>query len=406
MVGQTSPTRRQALGLGVALSLGVTTKARAQSGPIKIGIATDLSGVAAAFANSQVNGLKFAVDELNRAGGVLGRQIEVIVRDSQAKPDLGVSHARDLITGDKVDLLVGPVSSGVALGISNLARQHSVPIIMTIPNTPRLAMELFHPYFFTVTPSGLMEARAMAEAIGKKHQTFGFIGGDYEAGRQALAYFRAHLAKVNPEARIIVEAFPKLGEPDHTSYITRLMSARPQAVFSYLWGADIVGFVKQARPYRFFERISFASLFFFDDLRALGAEMPDGVTGQMRAPFFAIDTPAMKEFTRKFSEKYNEHPADWAIMTYEAIQLFAEGAKKAGSVRGEELVKGLEGASITGLRGELKFRKEDHQANSPSYIGNSVTDPSFPFKIFRPMEVIQAEAVWPSLEEVAASRRT
>ena len=399
-------SRRTVLAMGGAGTLALTSRAWAQSAPLKIGVATDLTGVAAAYANSQVAGLNYAIDELNAAGGVLGRKIELIVRDSQLKPDLGASHVRDLVTGDKVDLLIGPVSSGVALGVSKLAQQYEVPVIMTIPNTPRLAMELFHPYFFTVVPSGLMESRAMATAIGKNYKKFGFIGADYEASRQGLAHFKARLEKVNPEAEIVVEAFPKLGELDHTSYITRLISGKPEAVYSYLWGADLVGFIKQAKSYGLFDATTFSSIFFFDDLKALGAEMPDGIIGQMRAPFFALDNANMKKFNEGFRAKNDQYPADWAIMAYEAVQMYAKAANTAGESGGEALISAMQEIEYDGLRGKLAFRKEDHQANVPSFIGKSVTSADFPFKLFSPMTQIPAEEVWPSIAELEESRRS
>jgi len=406
MTSRFNPSRRTVLAMGGVGAVALASRAWAQSkDPIKIGIATDLTGIAAAYANSQINGLRQAIDEINAAGGLLGREVALVVRDSQAKPDLGVSHARDLITSEKVSLLIGPVSSGVALGISNLAKQNKVPVIMTAPNTPRLAMELFHPYFFSVVPSGLMESRAIAAAIGKKARSFGFIGADYEASHQGLAYFKPWLKKVNPDAEVTVESFPKLGEPDHTSYITQLMSARPEVVFSYLWGADLVGFVKQAKPYGFFDRTTFASMFFFDDLRALGADMPDGIVGQMRAPFFALEGARMEEFTKNYRAKFNEYPADWAIMSYEAMQIFALASTKAGTVDSDPVVGAIEAIQYDGLRGQISFRKEDHQANVPSFIGTSVPDPAYPFKVFGSMSRIPAEEIWPSIEEVEASRR-
>lgn len=406
MTSRINPTRRTVLAMGGASAFAVASRGWAQSGPVKIGVATDLTGVAAAYAKSQINGLHQAIDEINAAGGLLGREVALVVRDSQAKPDLGVSHARDLITGEGVDLLIGPVSSGVALGISNLAKQHKVPVIMSIPNTPRLSMELFHPYFFTVVPSGLMESRALAAAIGKDYKKFGFIGGDYEAARQGLAHFKERLAVVNPEAEVVVESFPKLGEPDHTSYITHLLSARPEAVYSYLWGADLVSFVKQAKTYGLFDRMAFSSIFFFDDLRALGAEMPDGIIGQMRAPFFALESAGMAKFVQDHQAKFNEYPADWAIMSYEAIQLFALAVAKAGQLDSDAVVSALETVQYEGLRGPLAFRKEDHQANVPSFIGTSTSNPAYPFKIFSSMTRIPAEDIWPSIEELEASRRS
>jgi branched-chain amino acid transport system substrate-binding protein len=398
-------SRRSVLAMGGVGALALASRrAWAESAPLKIGIVTELTGIASAYGNSQVNGIQLAIDEINAAGGLLGRPITLIVRDSQSKPDLGVSNARALITSEQDELLIGPVSSGVALGISNLAKQNKVPVIMAGPNTPRLSMELFHPYFFTMVPSGLMESRAMVKAIGTKFRTFGFIGADYEAPRQGLATFKAALKAVNPEAEVIVEAFPKLGEPDHTNYITRLLSARPEAIYSYLWGADLVGFVKQAKSYGLFDRTTFASMFFFDDLRPLGEEMPDGIIGQMRAPFFALEGDKVGEFVKNYRAKYNEYPADWAIMAYEAIQVYNQAATSAGKLDSDSIVAALEAVHYDGLRGPISFRKEDHQATVPCFVGTSMADSAYPFKIFGSMNRIAAEEVWPSLDEVAASR--
>lgn len=399
-------SRRSVLAIAGAGAFAMASRGWAQAAPIKIGIVTELTGPASTFANSQVNGLNLAIDEINAAGGVLGRPITLIVRDSQSKPDLGVSNARDLITGEQIDLLIGPVSSGVALGISNMAKQNKMPVIMTSPNTPRLSMDLFHPYFFTMVPSGLMESRAMAKAIGPKFRTFGFIGADYEAPRQGLASFKAALSKVNPEAEVVVETFPKLGEPDHTNYIMRLLSARPEVIYSYLWGADLVSFVKQAKSYGLFDRTAFASMFFFDDLRPLGADMPDGIIGQMRAPFFALEGDKVDTFVKTYRARHDEYPADWAIVAYEAMQLFARAATDAGTIDRDALVTALEQVRYDGLRGPISFRKEDHQAAVPCFVGTSMSSPDYPFKVFGSMERIPAEDVWPTLAELEASRQS
>jgi len=376
-----------------------------QAAPIKVGLTTDLTGIAAAYARSQVNGVEMAIEELNAAGGVLGRKLQLIVRDSQLKPDLGTSHTRDLITRENVDVLVGPDASSVGLAVSAVARQYKKVVMMTIPNTPRLTMELFHPYIFTLVPSGLMEARAMAEAIGPKFKKFAFIGGDYEASHQGLKYFKDRLGKVNPNAEWVNEAWPKLGEPDFTPYITRLLAAKPDVIFSYLWGADLIGFIKQAKPYGLFERTRLATLLFMDDLKALGQEMPDGIIGQMRAPFFAFTNGAMTSFVKKYRAKYNDVPADWAIMGYEGMQVLAQGIARAGSTDSNAIAAAIEGLNYQGLTGPITFRKVDHQADVASYIGVTAKG-DYDFKILKDIDAIPAERTWPTEEEVTASRKS
>lgn len=388
----------------VVAPLLAPASAVAEDKPIRIGLTTDLTGIAAAYAQSQVNGVKMALDEINASGGLLGRKVELLVRDSQLKPDLGTSHTRDLITRENVDFLIGPDGSAVGMTVSAVAKQYKKVVMMTIPNSPRITTETFHPYVFTVVPSGVMEARAMAAAIGPGNKRIAFIGGDYEAAHQGLKYFKDWLAKINPQAEIVAEAWPKLGEPDYSSYITSLMAARPDVIFSYLWGADLVGFVKQGKPYGVFTKSKVASLVFLDDLKALGDEMPDGLIAQMRAPFFAIPGERMTRFTEQFRTKYNDYPADWAIMGYEGMQIMAQAVKKAGTLDSDALVKAVEQTQYDGLRGPISFRAIDHQGTVGSYIGTVAKDDKYSFKILKDVKYLPAETIWPSAAEIEQAR--
>lgn len=389
-----------------ALTILPADFAAAESKPIKIGMSTDLTGLAAAWARSEVNGVQLAVDQINGSGGLLGRKIELLVRDSQLKVDLGTSHTRDLIVRENVDALIGPIASGIGLTVSATTKQYKKVVLMAGPNTPRLTMEMFHPYVFSIAPTGAMEARAMAEYLGTKYSRIAFIGADTEASHQGLKYFKERLGKVNPTAQIVAEAWPKYNESDYSSFITSLMAAKPDVVFSYLFGADMIGFVKQAKPYGVFEKTKVAGYLFFDDLKALGAEMPDGVIGQMRAPFFALEGRPAVKFVEQYRAKYNVYPSDWAIMGYEAMQILAQGIQKAGALDSEAVIKATEQLRYEGLRGDIRFREIDHQGNVPSFIGITAKDERYPFKILKNVTRVPAEGVWPSRTEVEQARAT
>jgi branched-chain amino acid transport system substrate-binding protein len=379
--------------------------AAAQDKPIRVGITTDQSGIAAAYARSQINGVQLAIDQINAGGGLLGRKLELLVRDSQLKPDLGISHTRDLITRENVDFLVGPVSSGVAMAITGVAKQYKKVVMMTVGNTPRLTMEAFHPYIFTVVPSGVMETRAMAEAIGLKFKRFAFIGGNYEPSHQGIKNFKEWLGKVNPAAEIVSESYPKLGETDYTSYITSIMSAKPEAIYSFLWGADLHAFVKQAKPYGLFDKVKVATVVSLDDLVALGAEMPDGVIAQTRALFFAIKSDRIGKFVDEYRAKHSEYPADWAVMGYEGMQILADAVRKAGSVDSDAVVKAAEQTRYDGLRGPITFRALDHQGTVGSFIGTVVKSEKYPFKVLTDVSHITAERIWSTPAEVEQARK-
>ncbi|WP_342641053.1 ABC transporter substrate-binding protein [Rhodoligotrophos ferricapiens] len=400
-----SVSRRGVIAAACSAVLGLSaTQAQAEEKPIKIGLTTDLTGIAATYAKAQVDAVQLAIDEINAAGGIKGRKLELLVRDSALKPELGSSLTRDLIVREKVDYLIGPDASSVGVAVTNVAKQYKKVVVMTIPNTPRLVGELFHPYFFTIVPSGTMLARAMAEGIGKDNQKIAFIGGDYEASHQAIKYFGDWLAKVNPNAKIINQQWPKLGEPDFTPYITQLLSAQPDIVFSYLWGADLIAFIKQAKPYGFFEKTKFATLLFLDDLVALGDDMPDGILGQMYAPPFGTKSPKMDAFIKKYQDKYGKYPSDWAVMGYDGMMILAEGIKTAEDWDSDSVSEAILKLKYDGLQGPLTFRDVDHQGDVPSFLGTTGKVEGLPFKGLVNIQRIEAATVMPTPEEILADR--
>ena len=400
-------TRRSAslLLAGAAAGAMMPKRVRASEGPIRIGLTTDLTGIAASYAQAQVDAVRMAIDEINAEGGVKGRTFELLVRDSKLQPNLGSSLTRDLIVREKIDYLIGPDASSVGVAVTGVARQYKKVVVMTIPNTPRLVGELFHTYFFTIVPSGTMLARAMAEGIGPDNEKIAFIGGDYEASHQAIKYFGDWLAKVNPKAGIIDQQWPKLGEPDFTPYITQLLAAKPDIVFSYLWGADLITFIKQAKPYGFFEKTRFATLLFLDDLVALGDDMPDGVIGQMYAPPFGTKSDRMDAFIQRFEDKYGHYPSDWAVMGYDGMRILAQGIGNAKSWSGDDVSDAILAHDYDGLQGTVQFRDVDHQGNVPSFLGTTGKVEGLPFKALTDIKRIDAETVMPTPEEILQQRK-
>ena len=193
----------------------------------------------------------------------------------------------------------------------------------------------------------------------------------------------------------------KVGETNYSPYIPTLMAKNPEIVYSSLWGGGLSTFIKQAKPFGLFKKASITSLYDLDMLRATGMDMPEGMLGYARCAFYAIDTPQMKEFTKKYYEKYKEWPADWALMAYDGLTVLREAIKKANSTDSEQVVKVLGGLKFQSLRGERYIRAIDHQANVGIYVGYTTKDPRFKkFLIMKDVVEVPAEKVWLSEEEV------
>ncbi len=382
-----------------------TEEAAADGEPIRIGMATTLSGAIALFGEANQNGAQLAVDELNEAGGVLGRQVELIVRDDQAQPEEGVNIARDLILDEEISMLLGPVSSGVALAINEVSEENQIPFITHTANTEALMVEEFQPYMVSVVPNTGMEARAQGLDLAESEYTqWATIAPNYEFGQRQTATFVETLQAENPETQIVEQQFPELGEADLQPFITSVLSAGPEAVYSPLFAGDLVTFTQQAANLGFFEQVYFTALYETDALQELGdAYDLAGIRAYSRCPF-NIETEQMATFVESYQAAYDEVPSDWACMAYDAVNLWAAVTEEAGDLEGDAFSETVEDFEFTSLRGETAIRGIDHQAAVPSYIGELQLDEELGFYTYTNIEAVPAEEIWLSEEEIEQRR--
>ncbi|MGH8874285.1 MAG: ABC transporter substrate-binding protein, partial [Acidimicrobiia bacterium] len=377
----------------------------AEGEPIKLGMATTLSGAIALFGEANRDGAQLAVDELNEAGGVLGREVELIVRDDMAQPEEGAAQARDLIISEGVSALLGPVSSGVALAITEISAERQVPLIVHTSNTEALTVNNFQPYLFSVVPNTGMEARAQAiDLASSPFAVWATISPNYEFGQRQTATFVDTLTQLNPDAQIVEQQWPELGETDFQPFITALLARGPEAVYSPLFAGDLIAFTRQAEDLGFFDQVYFTALYETDALQELGDQHDlTGIRAYSRCPF-TIDTPQMATFVTNFQAEFGRVPSDWACMAYDAVKLWAEVVEEAGSLEPDSFVSTAEGFEFTTLRGDTYIRELDHQAAVASYIGELEFSDPHGFYVYGSINEVPAEEIWLSEEEVEAAR--
>lgn len=370
---------------------------------IKLGAIWGFAGPCHMLSESAVKGIKIAVEEINAGGGVLGKKLELIVRDTEMKVDVGAREVKDLILREKVNFLEGPCSSGVALALQVIHSEYKVLRITTMANTEAQVVDKFSPYVVQIVPNTYMEAIAATRYLHKRYpkaKKFCTIAPDYEFGRREEAAFAEEIKRLVPEAEIVYEAWPKPGEKDFTSFITAIMAKKPDAVHSSLFGGDLVAFTKQAAPYGFFEKIPFMALYDLPVLLALGADAPDGVMGFGRGCFFMDPNPRMMEFAEKYRQLHGVYPDSWAVQAYDGVYLLKAAIEKAKSTSTEEVIKAMEGLSLDSLRGKFSIRALDHMGTVPCYQGVIAKDPKYPFKIWKDLSRIPGEEVIRSEEGV------
>jgi len=397
--------------LAMVFGLGLLVQPALAQKAIKVAMVNTTTGGAALYGLAGIEGAKIAVAELNAAGGVLGRKVEMIVRDDAAKPDVGSREIRDVILRDEVAVVFGPVSSGVLLAMSEVARENKTILIAHTSNTERAFVERGHRYIFSVVPHTFIEGSAMGQYMAQKpYKKYMIIGPDYEFGHIQADAFERRLKENKKDVEIIGRLWPKLGETDFTSYITAILAAKPDAVYGNLFGSDLIAFTKQAKGYDFFKKFPFAALYDVDTLQGLGKDAVEGVFGYERGPFHVIRKLApsqrIEDFITKYRAATSKYPSTWAINAYDAVMAWAKAVKKANTVDTEKVVDALEGLELDSLRGPGRYiRKVDHQANVGSYIGVVAWDKSFAdFAIWKDATYIPGDKVWRSEAEVLEVR--
>jgi len=360
---------------------------------IRIGWTADMPGIGATFYASQKNAIELFIEQTNAAGGILGKKLELIIRDSKLKPDVGATVARELILSEKCDFLIGPTSSGVAKAVTNVAKEFKKIVYFHTSNTEDLTTKDFHPYMFQVVPNTGIEGRGITKFLSQKpYKRYCFIGPDYAYAHTQWNSFKENLKKLKPDAEILEAVWTKLGETNYAPYIPTLMARNPEIIYTNLWGGGLSSFIKQAKPYGLFKKASITSLYDLDLLRATGMDMPEGLLGYGRLPFFAVDTPEMNAFVKQYYDKYNEWPSDWACMAYDGLIVLTTAIKKANSIDSDDVVKALEGMPFKSLRGDRYIRAEDHMANVGIYVGYTAKDPKYEgFLIMKDVVEVPAE---------------
>jgi branched-chain amino acid transport system substrate-binding protein len=399
----------QLAGVVTALALGVTPALAAEKKqpPIKIGLLYSLSGMAAVVTQGTVIGHEIAAEEINAKGGLLGgRKIEFITRDDKLKPGIAVNEFRRMVTLDKVDFVMGIISSGVALAVSQVAKEMQVLFVDTIAQTSALTEEQGHPFVVRTNTNSTVIGRTAALAASKQPwATYYFIGPDYEWGHVVNNDFWEFLQRQKEGVQKLGDLWPKLGERDFSSHITAILNANPDAVFSSLWGGDLIAFIKQAKAYGFFEKTHFVSTGAgdLDILKPMGEEMPDGI---MATFFYAFDmaSPGKEEqhnaFVAKFKEKAGYEPKSGDVMGYVSTYMIAKAIEQAESTASEKLAATLRGMTFDTVVGQATIRPFDGQATFDYYTGITYTNPDYPFKRLKDVIRAQGTEVLHTQEEI------
>ncbi len=364
-------TRRVLLTGAAALAAPAILRAQG-SPPIRIGEINSYTAIPS-FTLPYRNGWQLAVEQVNAAGGVLGRPIEVISRDDAGKPQDAVRLAGELLDEQKVDLLAGGFLSNVGLAVSDYALQHKKLYVASEPLADALVWEKGHRYCYRLRPSTYMQAAMLVEEAAKLPATkWVSVAPNYEYGQSAVKWFKQLLLAKRPDVRFVAEQWPALGKIDAGATAAALARAEPEAILNITFGPDLTNFVRQGNTRGLFDKRAVVSMLTGEPeyLEPLGDETPEGwiVTGY---PWAQLDTQANKSFAGAYGKKFNTHPMMGSVVGFAMIRAIAAGITKSGGTETERMADGFAGAAFDTPFGRAAFRAIDHQSTLGTFIGKT-----------------------------------
>ena len=359
----------RALSALAGLSLLAATPCLAQD-TIKIGELNSYKAIPA-FLEPYKKGWELAVEEINKAGGINGRKLEVISRDDNATPGDAVRVAEELVSREGVVLLTGGFLSHVGLAVSDFAKQRKVLFVASEPLTDKLVWDNGHKYTYRLRASTYMQTSMLVEdAVKLAKKRWALIYPNYEYGQSAITSFKKLMSEKQPGVEFVAEQAPPLNKIEAGAVVQAIADAKPDAIFNVTFGGDLQKLVREAATRGSFKDIPVFSVLGGEPeyLDPLKEEAPVGwyVTGY---PWDQITTPEHKAFVDAYRAKWNDYPRLGSVVGYSALQSVAAALKKAGSTETEKLVAAMENLTHMTPFGEIRYRASDHQSTMGAYVG-------------------------------------
>jgi branched-chain amino acid transport system substrate-binding protein len=395
-------SRRQVVRAGAALSAStilsppILTFAQGETS-IKIGMHDPLTGTYAAEGDSEVKGAKMALAEVNAKGGILGRKVELVVEDDAANAGLAAQKAHKLIEQEKVNFLMGAVSSATALAVNQVAHEKGVLYMVTGGHTDPVTGTQCHWTTFRICTTTYMLAAGLAATLYKK---FGgkwyFITPDYAFGHTLQESYAKLLKGFG--GTVLGNSLSPLGTTDFTSYLIKAQQSKPDVLINLCDGQDLVNSMKQAAQFGLMKKFPIGGG--LSELEVLAALPREAKQGWWTLEWWwdQPNTPHVKEWVAAYQKAYPDktYPSARTWFGYAGLHSIAMGANKAKSVESPQVAKALEGME---LPPEIKlqpnhvyFRPGDHQLMSSEFPGEIIQDGKYPH-LFKVADIVAGEKI-------------
>lgn len=350
--------------LSICLAVLIFGSPAVAADPIKIGIIQGLSGPYEIYGKAEVTGFKMGLEYFTEGTNqIIGRDVELVVEDSQLKAARAKMLLTKLYSDDKVDLAVGPTSSGVALAILPVAREFKKILIVEPAVADSITGKNWNRYIFRTGRNSSQDAISNAVAISKPGVSIACIGQDYAFGRDGIAAYKKAAEKLG--AKIVHEEYSDPKGTDFTAPIQRLIEAlkdkpAPKYIF-FIWagkGGPMPQLIDAGLDKYGIELTSGGNV-----LAALKAMKP--LKGMQGSIYYYYENPqnAVNDWlVKEHYKRFNEPPDFFTCGGFAAASAVVSAITRAGSTDTEKLIATMENMEFMTPKGKMRFRKEDHQA--------------------------------------------
>ena len=350
---------------------------RAASDTIKLGCVEPLSGIAKDTGERYMEGVQYAARVINERGGLLEKKVEVVPVDSEMKPDVATRKATNLILKDGVKVFCGGSGSSVGAAMAQLAEKQNAIMYTYGMGAASLTGEKCSRNFFRACGNTDQQSGALAHmAVAKGFKRIAIIAQDYSFGKEAVEAFKKKLKELSPSANIVTELYHPMGTKDFAPYVSQLVTAKPDLVFTPNWGNDLYLLIKQGRPMGL--KAKFVTYYVDDDEMIETVGNDPYLIGDFGAQVYMLTIPGKKnqDFVEKAFKDLGHYPSRLAT-PYMATMFWIEAVKKAGTTDTEAVIKAWEGLAYDGPAGVWTMRACDHQNQLPFWGAEIVKESKF-----------------------------
>lgn len=343
--------------------------------PIRLGLNYPETGRYQYLGQQQRLGAFLAVEEINADGGILGRPVELVIRNTRLDPQRGVANVIDLIDNEGVDMLFGGVSSAVALASGRAARERDRIYFGTLTYDNQITDEAGHTHMFRESYNAWMTARALGQYLSTEFadKKYFYITADYSWGYSVEESVRSQSGTEDSERHPVIRTpFPNALTRDFREALTAAEDAGAEVLVLVLGGGDMVRAVNMVHDLGLKEKMQIVwpntSL---GTALELGPALMEGIIGA--APWYwnlpyELNNQRGIDFVEAFTEAYEMRPSSPAASAYSIVYQYKDAVERAGTTRTAEVIRALEGHRYTLLKDEQEWRAFDHQNVQSVYV--------------------------------------